>query len=580
MRYTKLYIQNYRAIKDELCIDLSSRIIPLVGVNECGKTTILQALFCFDYINDESGGHHLLNVKNLYSTVSDGDCIISAEITCKREELIQCVQKVIREKDKSSSTEGSGADGDVEKMDESIAWMEQFVESKEKISSITMKRNISKNKLYSCSLFGDLPEADQHLICMKIIQMMPYILYNDDFNDRPASSISLNAEKRGSWYDIFERVFQSTNSAYTLATIMNEDERRRKSIVADVENFLSNTLTEAWAKFSPEKRKISISLDLQTEQDTLKIEIKEQPNGQSPKYFSITDRSKGFIWYYNFIMKIYFNPKQTADPKGTIFLLDEPGSYLHETAQGELCKKLSDISQKEGVVIYCTHSPRLLSPEIIPLNAVLIVEKKKGISISATPLPLKNNTSSKRNTAMQPIFEALQMPEYEVISSSREKILCVEGIYDKYCIELFCNLSEDIRLLPSVSASAIKNNIQYLIAYQKKYVALWDNDTEGKKEMGQAKKVFGAIEAEKFTLLPDLKEKGKVRMEEMISEQDYSSLKEKVNLPAEATYETIISSLYFLNKTNRKKAMTSISQETRNNFAILKNIIDKKLGNE
>ena len=53
MEYKKFILQNYRAIVNPIEIDLSHGIVPLVGVNECGKTTILQAIFCFDYSNDK-----------------------------------------------------------------------------------------------------------------------------------------------------------------------------------------------------------------------------------------------------------------------------------------------------------------------------------------------------------------------------------------------------------------------------------------------------------------------------------------------------------------------------------------------
>lgn len=99
MKYKSFTIEKYRAISKGLTIDLSSRIIPLVGVNECGKTTILQAMFCFDYINDNNNdGQHLKNINNLYSTVSKGDCIISATILCTREEVNKCVQHAARKK--------------------------------------------------------------------------------------------------------------------------------------------------------------------------------------------------------------------------------------------------------------------------------------------------------------------------------------------------------------------------------------------------------------------------------------------------------------------------------------------------
>ena len=59
MRYLSFDIKNYRAISG-LTVKLDAKLIPLVGINECGKTTILQAIYSFDYINDEEyAGQHL-----------------------------------------------------------------------------------------------------------------------------------------------------------------------------------------------------------------------------------------------------------------------------------------------------------------------------------------------------------------------------------------------------------------------------------------------------------------------------------------------------------------------------------------
>lgn len=579
MKYKSFTIEKYRAISKGLTIDLSSRIIPLVGVNECGKTTILQAMFCFDYINDNNNdGQHLKNINNLYSTVSKGDCIISATILCTREEVNKCVQHAARKKAEErlkTAPRGPAAD---------TTLMDSFAEGKDRISELKISRNLTnEGRYYSCSVFKEFSADDEDLICRTIIDAMPYILYNDDFNDRPVSEIPLNSSESNEWYDIFERVFKSTNDNYSLKSIAEIDDRVRKSIVSEVETYLSNTLTEAWSKFSPVKKDISISLDIKPEKNVLLVYVKEQINGRSSQFFTVSDRSKGFIWYYNFIMKIRFNPKQTGAENETIFLLDEPGSYLHETAQADLCKKLKDISKKEGIVIYCTHSPQLISPMHIPLNNILIVEKSKSSKqssstyIAVESVATKNHTQSVRNTAMQPIYEALQIPEFQTILSS-EKILCVEGIYDKYCIESFCNLPENVRIFPSVSADAIINNIQYFIAYQKEYLALWDNDKEGKAALGKAKNKFGEKEACNFVLLPNLHEKAKVRMEEMIEAADYSTLKTMLKLPGDSTYESIISELYFTKPKERENVIKKLSDETKKNFLVLSNLVRKHFG--
>jgi predicted ATP-dependent endonuclease of OLD family len=374
---------------------------------------------------------------------------------------------------------------------------------------------------------------------------------------------------KSSWYQIFERVFQSANEEHTLETILEMGEQKRRSILLEVSAHLSSSLTDAWSTFSPEKKNIKISFEINAEGGALQIYIEEAVGKQSPKAFYVTDRSKGFIWYYNFIMKTRFNPKQKWSAGGnTVFLLDEPGSYLHETAQADLCKKLLYISQREGVVIYCTHSPQLLLPKHIPYSSLLIVEKTGGHTVVATPVSLKNNTKSVRRTAMQPVYEALMIPEY-TSASKDDRILCVEGIYDKYCIEIFCDLSKCIRILPAVSADAILNNIPYFIAYQITYMALWDNDREGKKVHGKARKVFGPEESERFFLLPDVHSKGNVSMERMIENEDFALIRSYLGLAENATYETVIQTLYAMIPKKRQSVLAQLSPETTKAFKAL-----------
>ena len=59
MLYKSFRIQNYKAIKDlEIELD-EQRLTPIIGLNETGKSTILQAIFAFDYYNDTQDKHKL-----------------------------------------------------------------------------------------------------------------------------------------------------------------------------------------------------------------------------------------------------------------------------------------------------------------------------------------------------------------------------------------------------------------------------------------------------------------------------------------------------------------------------------------
>src|SRR5262249_13508196 len=130
----------------------------------------------------------------------------------------------------------------------------------------------------------------------------------------------------------------------------------------------------------------------------IKLDIVETDNQGDQHFFFIRDRSKGFYWFFNFVMKLEFNPKIVADGRNTIYLLDEPGSYLHAFAQRKLCRKLKQLSEK-NCVIYCTHSHYLLDPETIPFGSITIADKDGNGNATLTPIasyrgPVTENRSA------------------------------------------------------------------------------------------------------------------------------------------------------------------------------------------
>src|ERR1700739_4548964 len=88
MRYKRFVINNYRAITGPLEINVDKgSLMPIIGVNESGKTTILQAIFAFDNFNDRlNGRRHLKDISNLYRT-SSPDAVIEAVVEMTKEEL-------------------------------------------------------------------------------------------------------------------------------------------------------------------------------------------------------------------------------------------------------------------------------------------------------------------------------------------------------------------------------------------------------------------------------------------------------------------------------------------------------------
>src|SRR4051812_23224109 len=95
MEYKRFWISNYRAISGPLEIDVTrTPLTPIIGVNECGKTTILSGIFAFDSFNDGlNEGRHLKDTHNLYRTDKTTPTI-SAEITLRTYDFTSALSEV------------------------------------------------------------------------------------------------------------------------------------------------------------------------------------------------------------------------------------------------------------------------------------------------------------------------------------------------------------------------------------------------------------------------------------------------------------------------------------------------------
>lgn len=73
-------------------------------------------------------------------------------------------------------------------------------------------------------------------------------------------------------------------------------------------------------------------------------------------------RSKGFLWFLSFYLKLAAAQKKYPGRK-RILLIDEPGSYLHARAQKDVLHLFEDRIAEKNQIIYSTHSPYLIPPD-------------------------------------------------------------------------------------------------------------------------------------------------------------------------------------------------------------------------
>jgi predicted ATP-dependent endonuclease of OLD family len=505
--------------------------MPIIGVNECGKTTILHALFAFDFYNDKfNDGRHLKDVSNLYKTKPEIP-IVSAQIEIDFDEFLKILKKISR-----SRNLGVGLEKPINSYKRLRNLFPSFITITRDIISGSYKieeNNFSKKKL-------------NEVICEKILMELPYILYFDDFRDTMDDKIEIigDEEEATGWLAIINTLFEKTDNEYSVFNLTEMEERQRKGVLAKVNRKLNSTLTKEWQNFrldDIDALKIEIEFTIQGDESDekryyIKFDVIEVDSNGDEHFFFVKDRSKGFFWFFNFVMKLEFNPKVIGSSDvNAIYLLDEPGSYLHSSAQSKL-------------------------------NSIRIADKDGRGNITLDSIHSHKGEITERRSAYQPLFDALQIKplKFEFVNDS---VIIVEGIVDFFLLEMFKG-NRSLTILSSVGANSIKYYISLMIAWRMQYCALWDNDSAGRSARDDATRHFGLEEAKnRFILLPMSGKRTKRIFQNLIMSSDLVMIREILNIPRNTSFDKTISSMFYSDE--KTGILQKISAQTRSNFTEL-----------
>ena len=491
MKIVNFKIVNYRAI-ESVELNLNFSMNPIIGINESGKTSILQALLSFDKTRDRLNQGEHLSFQNKYSTKDTKNCFIEASLYLDEEEFKELIKHV--------SVKTSSED------------YKEICLLKDK--KIKLKRCLdNKNYLYESTI---LDEKLCNKIASFLVSKLPTILYFDDFTDRVPEKVEfpdeykldgkLKLNKLREWQEIIEEIFKRAEADgiddNPLKDYMNiKDQDRKDDILSDIQATLNKEIIDEWKKIKKSSKSLAddseeLELEIVHRDNVFEFKVRDKAFQGKKRTFSISERSKGFQWFFNYMVKLKFNPNYKKSLENSIFLLDEPGSYLHSSAQGELLAELKRVSQKNSI-IYCTHSQFLLNPEIIRLGSIKIAEKKESkVSLEN----YGNYKSSMDKGALTPVYQALQL---NFANDYLGNVVITEGITDFYLFRMIqthtTKINKEIKFIPSLGASQSTSLISLALSYSKDFLIFLDNDKAGKDSLKQYQRQFGdSIENKTF----------------------------------------------------------------------------------
>lgn len=243
---------------------------------------------------------------------------------------------------------------------------------------------------------------------------------------------------------------------------------------------LSITITDSIFKFWTQNQELDVEFDIRddpkdrapfNEGANLYIRIKNRRHRMSVPF---NQRSKGFIWFFSFIVWFDTIREQLGDDKNLILLLDEPGLSLHALAQLDFLRYIDTLAE-EHQILYSTHSPFMVHSD--RLHQVRTVEdrKEKGTVITS------DVTGSDPKTVF-PLQAALGYTVAQNLFIATRNLL-VEGPADLVYLKFFSavlekagrvGLRDDITIVPIGGLDKVATFIALLGANQLELTVLHD----------------------------------------------------------------------------------------------------------
>ena len=202
----------------------------------------------------------------------------------------------------------------------------------------------------------------------------------------------------------------------------------------------------------------------------------------------LSERSNGLRWYLE-----TFIDAQANDIAGrnVVYLLDEPGTSLHVNAQMELLSLFQHLSEKGNQVVYTTHSPYMLDLQTDGVHRIrAVVKNAEGYTyIYKTAYDARISPDSQQDT-LAPIINAIGMNLNDTFGPAKDKLnIVTEGMSDYIYLCTMAKVlgidTERYAILPSVGASNCINICSILHGWGCRYIALFDYDTAGVKTGGE-----------------------------------------------------------------------------------------------
>lgn len=551
MKISKFRVRNFKGVSDTeigLADLVPGNIVTLIGLNESGKTTLLEAISLFSSRDKEiafltgrataSISYHDFIPKDKEAAFSD-NISISAEMIIEDSDVSALLEefrlrnvaldiskipkRVVVETRMTyedsrlinqTNIWGISFSGKIGKSRNTRRWTGAETESEESKSlwhvGVACLQGLMPSVLYFPTFVFDFPDRiylepsrrDERLYFKKIIQDV--------------------LDSQGAGLDIERHILQRINNLRSALTdpnafinyyISSNERRQIESVCQIISGEISRIVFGSWNEILNRRaqgQSVSVNLSFDTEnKNAIFLEI-SIVDGQSK--FTLRERSLGFRWFFSFLLFTQFR-KNRRGQESTVFLFDEPASNLHAKAQLQLMESFSKIARERTFIIYSTHSHYMVNPAWLNKAYIIAnsgvnydreldwdVDVNKKTNIKA--LSYRNFVASHLNQTsyFQPVLDSLDVRFSPLLQQSNA--LIIEGKNDYFPLLFFFRNSgrQCPSLFPANGADNVKRLVSLFRGWGVRFRILLDSDVAGVKSKKKHMNECNLLQSEIFTL--------------------------------------------------------------------------------
>ena len=598
-----IIINNYKSIgnkRNKLKVD--EHVTVLIGKNESGKSNILEAIGEQQIVNKLNP--QIFNNKN---RMNDEEISIEFVLQFTQEERkklnLKDNNETIIHMSRDNLREIKGSLKDVIDNDTNLNNELQFVEDiiknndmkTDSSNTITYKKYVEELKKMSFNLdvdynthinslvnaaknknFDRKEEYMQNLANIKkqismYFEMLPIIYWRK--HDRFLKSTYTLTEikeiiknKNELFYNLIKAA--KIKDEEIIGAFENQSKPERKMIREKIEKNIKQYIEEPFNKFYKQDE---INIIFEMDSNVVNIYIRS-----ADKIMSFSERSNGLRWYIGLFIDVLAQKNNRENP--ILFLLDEPGVYLHVNAQKKVLELFQDLTKTKNQLIYTTHSPYMINEdEILKIRA--IQKNDKEITEIYNNVYDQNLSKVSKMDTLSPIIQAIGADmKFSIGNMDKTRNIITEGITDYMYISaimIYLKVKDKPYIIPSAGVANINRIASILLGWGCEFKIIVDYDNAGNKEYKQLNKKL-CLELNKDVFYVNL-ENYKERIEEenwktiesLIDEKDFKKLENKLDGTDEMK-KLVAKEFYDKVRENN----IELEEKTINNFKLLLRALD------